>query len=137
MLVNFAICYAASYVPKGPKFSWETLPVFFHSSNSSGPFNDEAVQVGLEAVVSVCLINCHYSISRLWPGSPWSQSKNSRDHVLMDRTQVQNVTKKNLLLQSFKKSRQSIQMSARSFTTTPFWTSCSMMRMLKCLPTPP
>lgn len=27
-----------------PEFSWETLPVFFHSSNSSGPYNEEALK---------------------------------------------------------------------------------------------
>jgi hypothetical protein len=26
---------AASYVPKGPRFGWETLPVFIHPSNAS------------------------------------------------------------------------------------------------------
>jgi hypothetical protein len=25
-----------SYAPKGPRFSWDTLPVFFHSANTSG-----------------------------------------------------------------------------------------------------
>ena len=29
--------------PRAPKFSWDTLPVFVHSSNSSGPVNDAAV----------------------------------------------------------------------------------------------
>ena len=28
-----------------PQFSWDTLPVFFHSSNSSGPYSDEAIRV--------------------------------------------------------------------------------------------
>ena len=28
-----------------PQFSWDTLPVFFHSSNSSGPYNDDALKV--------------------------------------------------------------------------------------------
>lgn len=27
-----------------PQFSWNTLPVFFHSSNSSGPYNDDALK---------------------------------------------------------------------------------------------
>ena len=27
-----------------PQFSWSTLPVFFHSSNSSGPYNDDALK---------------------------------------------------------------------------------------------
>ena len=27
-----------------PKFSWDTLPVFFHSSNSSGQYNEKALQ---------------------------------------------------------------------------------------------
>ena len=27
-----------------PPFSWDTLPVFFHSSNSSGQYNDDALQ---------------------------------------------------------------------------------------------
>eukprot|EP00040_Diaphanoeca_grandis_P023282 m.126363 g.126363 ORF g.126363 m.126363 type:complete len:490 (-) comp29198_c2_seq1:160-1629(-) len=33
-----------AYVPKGPKFSWDTIPVFFHSSNASGPYTDEAIE---------------------------------------------------------------------------------------------
>ena len=28
-----------------PQFSWDTLPVFFHSSNSSGPYNNDALKV--------------------------------------------------------------------------------------------
>ena len=28
-----------------PQFSWDTLPVFFHSSNSSGQYNDDALKV--------------------------------------------------------------------------------------------
>ena len=27
-----------------PQFSWDTLPVFFHSCNMSGPYNDDALQ---------------------------------------------------------------------------------------------
>jgi len=33
----------AQYVPKGPKFSWDTLPVFYHSSNKTGPYTDDAI----------------------------------------------------------------------------------------------
>lgn len=38
---------AASHCSKGalPNFSWDTLPVFFHSSNSSGPYSSEALKV--------------------------------------------------------------------------------------------
>ena len=28
-----------------PQFSWDTLPVFFHSSNISGPYNEKALQI--------------------------------------------------------------------------------------------
>ena len=28
-----------------PQFSWDTLPVFFHSSNSTGQYNDDALKV--------------------------------------------------------------------------------------------
>ena len=30
---------------KGPRFSWDTLPVFFHSSNASGPYTADAAKV--------------------------------------------------------------------------------------------
>ena len=33
-----------AYAPPRPHFSWETLPVFFHSSNTSGPWSDAAVK---------------------------------------------------------------------------------------------
>ena len=33
-----------AYAPPRPQFSWETLPVFFHSSNTSGPWSDVAVK---------------------------------------------------------------------------------------------
>ena len=36
---------AAPYVPKGPRFSFDTMPVFFHSSNASGPINEEAIRL--------------------------------------------------------------------------------------------
>ena len=36
--------YAApAYVPRPPKFSWDTLPVFIHGSNQTGPINEEAI----------------------------------------------------------------------------------------------
>ena len=28
-----------------PQFSWDTLPVFFHSSNYTGQYNDDALKV--------------------------------------------------------------------------------------------
>ena len=28
-----------------PQFSWDTLPVFFHSANSTGQYNDDALKV--------------------------------------------------------------------------------------------
>ena len=31
--------------PRQPSFSWETLPVFIHVGNNSGPFNDAAIDV--------------------------------------------------------------------------------------------
>jgi hypothetical protein len=36
---------AEPYVPKGPKFSWDTMPSFFHSSNSSGLINQKAIEM--------------------------------------------------------------------------------------------
>lgn len=45
MMLAFAsllVCFAAS-VPR-PPFSWDTLPVFFHSANASGPWSDAAVK---------------------------------------------------------------------------------------------
>jgi hypothetical protein len=58
-----------TYTPKGPRFSWETLPIFFHGSNASGPVN----QVGLQ--VRTCTLNrpqisvrmsCVHSVAQ-WP----------------------------------------------------------------------
>ena len=28
-----------------PQFSWDTMPVFFHSCNTSGQYNDESVKI--------------------------------------------------------------------------------------------
>lgn len=46
MKLLFVLITATVYL-KGaalPQFSWSTLPVFFHSSNSSGPYNDDALK---------------------------------------------------------------------------------------------
>ena len=43
-----AVSMAAAVVaatPRMPKFSWDTVPVFYHSCNYSGPFSAEAVSV--------------------------------------------------------------------------------------------
>ena len=34
---------SATYVPKGPAFSWDTLPAFFHCANSSGPMSEKSI----------------------------------------------------------------------------------------------
>ena len=36
---------AASSNAALPQFSWNTLPVFFHSCNSSGPYSEEALKI--------------------------------------------------------------------------------------------
>ena len=35
----------AAYTPRGPRFSWDTLPVFYHGSNASGPASAAGVEV--------------------------------------------------------------------------------------------
>ena len=49
MLVTvFAAVIAVLVTTSGatlPQFSWDTLPVFFHSSNSSGPYSADAIRV--------------------------------------------------------------------------------------------
>ena len=39
LLLAAAAAPVAISVPHGPKFSWDTLPVFIHSSNASGPIS--------------------------------------------------------------------------------------------------
>ena len=34
---------SSAYVPKGPAFSWDTLPAFFHCANSSGPMSEASI----------------------------------------------------------------------------------------------
>eukprot|EP00035_Acanthoeca_spectabilis_P031905 m.16199 g.16199 ORF g.16199 m.16199 type:complete len:450 (+) comp5025_c0_seq1:106-1455(+) len=45
MLGVLSLLPVVTGAPQGPRFSWDTLPVFFHSSNSSGPYTDEAIQM--------------------------------------------------------------------------------------------
>ncbi|XP_065830205.1 uncharacterized protein [Oscarella lobularis] len=45
-LYPFALCVTfAAVAARMPKFSWDTVPVFNHMANVSGPFNDEAVRI--------------------------------------------------------------------------------------------
>jgi len=44
VLASICLSLAISVTPKGPRFSWETLPIFFHSANKSGPVNDESIK---------------------------------------------------------------------------------------------
>ena len=41
LFVATNVCLARAALPR---FSWDTLPVFFHSSNSSGQYNDDALK---------------------------------------------------------------------------------------------
>ena len=34
---------SSAYTPRGPRFSWDTIPCFFHSSNSSGPMSSASL----------------------------------------------------------------------------------------------
>ena len=46
--VVFTVVVAALVSTSGavlPQFSWDTLPVFFHSSNTSGPYSADAIRV--------------------------------------------------------------------------------------------
>ena len=43
MLLAAGLYAAPAYVPRPPKFSWDTMPVFIHGSNQSGPINAEAI----------------------------------------------------------------------------------------------
>ena len=52
----------AVYVPKGPKFSWDTLPVFSHSSNSSAR---QVPGVACTPRSQGCLIGCPYCMTDL------------------------------------------------------------------------
>ena len=42
-ILLLALCASSSWAAL-PQFSWDTLPVFFHSSNSSGQYNEQALQ---------------------------------------------------------------------------------------------
>ena len=47
MFISILLLFAISACPTWaalPQFSWNTLPVFFHSSNNSGQYNEEALQ---------------------------------------------------------------------------------------------
>merc|ERR1712070_455524 len=47
MMFRFAIlasCSCEIHAWNFPQFSWETLPVAFHSSNPGGPYSDEELQ---------------------------------------------------------------------------------------------
>jgi hypothetical protein len=35
----------AAYAPRGPAFSWDTLPSFFHCANQSGPMSEDSIQL--------------------------------------------------------------------------------------------
>lgn len=48
-----SVLSARAYTPKGPRFSWETLPIFFHGSNASGPVNEDGLKVSMHAC-AVC-----------------------------------------------------------------------------------
>jgi hypothetical protein len=41
LFITTSICFVKAALPQ---FSWDTLPVFFHSSNSTGQYNDDAVK---------------------------------------------------------------------------------------------
>ena len=47
MLLLFLLVAATIHASRAalPQFSWDTLPVFFHSSNSSGQYSNDALQV--------------------------------------------------------------------------------------------
>ena len=40
-----ALTTGATAAPQLPKFCWDTVPVFYHSCNYSGPFSAAAIQV--------------------------------------------------------------------------------------------
>ena len=42
LLIATSICFVKAALPQ---FSWDTLPVFFHSSNSTGQYNDDAMKI--------------------------------------------------------------------------------------------
>ena len=44
-LLLTAALLQSSVAAAPPPFSWETLPVFLHVGNNSGPFNDAAIEV--------------------------------------------------------------------------------------------
>ena len=55
----FAFCSA-----KLPLFSWDTLPVFFHSCNETGPYSKES----LKTIAKYAMVTIEKSQSRLLPG---------------------------------------------------------------------
>ena len=42
LLIATSICFVKAALPQ---FSWDTLPVFYHSSNSTGQYNDDAMKI--------------------------------------------------------------------------------------------
>ena len=44
VLVCFVIASGHPGVATLPQFSWDTLPVFFHSAYATGPYSDDSLQ---------------------------------------------------------------------------------------------
>lgn len=67
MFLLIAVAAIGQPAPGGrPKFSWDTLPVFFHSCNTSGPWSDAAVhQIARFPMVKLLLITFLY-IHFMW-----------------------------------------------------------------------
>jgi hypothetical protein len=45
LALSFSPPASVAYEPKWPRFSWDTVPVFYHSCNFTGPYTDAALQI--------------------------------------------------------------------------------------------
>jgi len=79
VLLSVPLARAVPVAPSRPPFSWDTLPVFFHSANASGPWSEAAVkqisrcvqQIALNDLCTrvACAIACtaaQYVVARHW-----------------------------------------------------------------------
>jgi hypothetical protein len=43
LAARLGLCCCCAFARQGPAFTWDTLPIFFHGSNASGPVNPGAL----------------------------------------------------------------------------------------------
>ena len=52
---------AAAYTPKWPRFSWDKVPVFYHSCNFTGPYTDKGIEIMAKFVSNDSDCGCSFA----------------------------------------------------------------------------